>query len=123
MQAYDPWVGSIAFERRSDGRFDELAIGQLSDVLEETCGLRPVRMAEYHGALRELRVVADRQRNHAVRGRIRRVWHDAGMAVAEAPPLLARRQVIRGDVDEHCERRFVKRDFDFLTAASAVARI
>src|SRR5262245_36436672 len=45
------------------------------------------------------------------------------MAVAKAPALHAGRQIIRRDVDQHGQRGLVKRDFDFLTAASAAARL
>ena len=89
----------------------------------ETRIVRPFRMAEHLGGARELAVVADRERHHAVLRLIGGVGHDARMAVAEPAAALAGHQYVGGDVHQHGERRLVERDLDLLPLAGALPRV
>ena len=70
---------------------------------------------------RELALVSHSKRDHGVGGLIGRIRHDAGMAIAEAGGIAAGGEIARCHVDEHRQRCFVKREFDLLALAAALA--
>src|SRR6266478_5394847 len=94
-----PTIGGL--DRARDEVVDQVAVLDPRPIGRKARILRPIRMAEDRSATRELGVVADRERNHAVRGLVGRIGHDTWVAVAEPASALARRQIARGDIDQH----------------------
>src|SRR6185503_193859 len=113
-QPADPRRRPVALQRLADQGVERLAVRHALRIPRVTGVGRPLRVAGDLGEARELRVVADRERHHAVGRGIGRVGNDAGVAVAETARVLAGDQVIRGDVDQHRDTRIVEAYLDVL---------
>jgi hypothetical protein len=103
-------VGSALLEGVAHQCIDLGAVDDASGIGGEALVRGPFRMAEQGREPLKLRIVADGERQHAVRGRKAAVGHDVGVAVAVAPRRAAGNEVVLGDVGEEREARLEERD-------------
>src|SRR5215470_9421135 len=123
LELGEPGIGAVMRKCLVDEAIEEAPVLHPCAVARKARILGPFGVAEHSGHARELALVANSDRDHRVGGPVGRIRHNARMPVAEPVGVAAGRKIARGHVDEHRERRFVKREFHLLALAAAMARV
>src|SRR5215470_2453449 len=99
LELGEPGIGAVMRKCLVDEAIEEAPVLHPCAVARKARILGPFGVAEHSGHAREL------------------------VPVAEPVGVAAGRKIARGHVDEHRERRFVKREFHLLALAAAMARV